>query len=419
MASSHTDLQEHQQRRLHRHLAYLKKNSPYYRDHLQLWNEQDSARIGLNLLPMTNKATWLEHFNTMNTQGLQAEQAFALAQQSERDRNFAPTYQGCTVGLSSGTTGARGFFVVSPEEQARWSGFILSQMLPRSLLSKERVAFFLRANSRLYESVATPTLHFKFFDLLKPFDELESDLNIFQPTIVVAPDQVLHRILQDANRYTSLNTVINVAEVLNPQTVKLANQASLRVSQVYQATEGLLATTCPMGSLHLNEEHLVVEKEYIDEHRFVPVVTDMYRKVQPVVRYRLNDVLCEDTSRCPCGRPHLRVAHIEGRQDDQLLFNFNGKTIPIFADALSRIVANTLPVNADYQIVQQGAMLHIRSTANANDVDNLAKQIQLHLHNQHIPLDHCTIVVEPNSDFSDEQHQLQTKRRRIQRISHG
>ena len=50
----------------------------------------------------------------------------------------------------------------------------------------------------------------------------------------------------------------------------------------------------PWGTLHLNEDIVYIEREYLDDRRFVPVVTDLERKAQPIIRYRLNDILVEE-----------------------------------------------------------------------------------------------------------------------------
>lgn len=40
-----------------------------------------------------------------------------------------------------------------------------------------------------------------------------------------------------------------------------------------------------------------IEKEWLDETRFVPIITDLMRTSQPIVRYRLDDVLVIDESK--------------------------------------------------------------------------------------------------------------------------
>lgn len=409
-------LQSRQKKNLASYLKYLQQHSPYYRDKLNGLHDDNALDI-FQQLPIVSKSEWLNHFDTSNTASLNAQTVLEVARTAEQQRDFSSTYNGYTVGLSSGTTGSRGFFVVSAEEQARWSGFILSQMLPRSLWRKERVAFFLRANSRLYESISTPTIAFQFFDLLASFSALEHQLREYKPTIVVAPSQVLRRILLFTHMYPELHTVINVAEIFDTQTKRMAMRTGIRAAEVYQATEGLLATTCAYGSLHMNEEHLIVEKEYVSAGRFIPIITDMFRRVQPIVRYRLNDILCESSSPCLCGRPHLRIEHIEGRQDDQLMFGSGNDEKFVFADGLSRIVANTLPLTAQYEIIQQGTTLTLRSEADVHTMFALGKAVELYLLEQGITKAMYDMVLCPDSSFVIEDSQAQTKRRRIRRIA--
>nr|MBT2175989.1 CoF synthetase [Streptococcus mitis] len=87
------------------------------------------------------------------------------------------------------------------------------------------------------------------------------------------------------------------------------------VHQVYQCTEGFLATTCKQGTLHINEDLVHIEKEYLDQEKgiFVPIITDFMRKTQPIIRYRLNDILIEKKTPCSCGSPFLALERIDGR----------------------------------------------------------------------------------------------------------
>lgn len=111
--------------------------------------------------------------------------------------------------------------------------------------------------------------------------------------------------------------------------------------------------------LHLNEDGLIVERAWIDraQRRFVPIVTDLYRRTQPVVRYRLNDVLVERDARCPCGSAHTALDRIEGREDDIVWLSgrAGNASVPLFADALARALLTADPAIADYQIDQVAA----------------------------------------------------------------
>ena len=113
-------------------------------------------------MPQMDKALMMAQFDRMNTAGLSREAVLACAQRSEADRDFTPKIGRYSVGLSSGTSGQRGVFVVSPREQQVWAGGMLAKMLPDGLLAGERVALFLRADNNLYHSVNNRWLSRRF-----------------------------------------------------------------------------------------------------------------------------------------------------------------------------------------------------------------------------------------------------------------
>lgn len=311
--------------------------------------------------PSMNKALMLEHFDTMNTAGVELAPAMEAAMAAERSRDFTPAVGEITVGLSSGTSSQRAVFTVSPREKAQWAGVMLAKALPDGLFSGERVALFLRANSNLYTAVRSPWLTFAFYDLFQPFDALCAELVAYRPSVIVAPAQVLRQLALGviAGRLAlAPKKVISVAEVLEAQDRALIVQAFGAVHEIYQATEGFLASTCEHGVLHLNEEYVHVEPQWLDEQqrRFVPVITDFTRMTQPIVRYRLDDILLARATPCPCGRATRAIEGIEGRCDDMLVLPAtDGKSISVFADVLTRAFAQALPADCDYRLVQQGA----------------------------------------------------------------
>ncbi|WP_308924577.1 F390 synthetase-related protein [Janthinobacterium sp. J1-1] len=332
--------------------------------------------------PTMNKALMLEHFDTMNTAGVRLAPAMEAAMAAERSRDFTPAVGDITVGLSSGTSSQRAVFTVSPREKAQWAGVMLAKALPDGLFSGERVALFLRANSNLYTAVRSPWLTFAFYDLFQPFDTLCAELVLYKPSVIVAPAQVLRQLALGVIEGTlalAPKKVISVAEVLEAQDRALITQAFGAVHEIYQATEGFLASSCDHGVLHLNEEYVHVEPQWLDEQqrRFVPVITDFTRITQPIVRYRLDDILLARATPCPCGRVTRAIDGIEGRCDDMLVLPAtDGKNISVFADVLTRAFAQALPADGDYRLVQQGeATLQLH----ANQDDAALAALKAHL----------------------------------------
>ncbi|SFX96883.1 putative adenylate-forming enzyme [Janthinobacterium lividum] len=345
-------LAAYQQQQLARFIEVLCARSRYFAPY---------RNLPLAQWPTMNKALMLEHFDAMNTQGVTLVQAMDAAMAAEHSRDFTPAVGDITVGLSSGTSSRRAVFTVSPREKAQWAGVMLAKALPDGLFSGERVALFLRANSNLYTAVRSPWLTFAFYDLFEPFDALCARLAQYRPSVIVAPAQVLRQLalrVIDGSLALAPKKVISVAEVLEAQDRALIVQAFGAVHEIYQATEGFLASSCEHGVLHLNEEYVHIEPQWLDaeQRRFVPVITDFTRITQPIVRYRLDDILIERATPCPCGRATRAIDGIEGRCDDMLLLpsTRGGEPVAVFADVLTRAFAQVLPPDADYRLVQSG-----------------------------------------------------------------
>ena len=229
------------------------------------------------------------------------------------------------------------------------------------------IAFFLRANSNLYRTLASRRLDFAFHDLLAPIDQHVDRLDRHPPDILVAPATVLRRLAEATTARPS--QVVSVAEVLEPGDEEFIGAAfGVPVQQIYQATEGWLGTSCAAGRIHLEEERVHVEPEWLDAERFVPLVTDFSRTTQLVVRYRLDDVLRIAADPCPCGRPTRSLAAIEGRLDDVLwaVPAHGGAPRPVFPDTLRRAFAMAGATGSlrDYRVEQHAESweIHLGST---------------------------------------------------------
>ena len=334
------DPEGHQARLWREFQAEVLTRSPLYRDQVP---------AALDTFPVQQKAEFMRDFNQINTCGLDLKDAMQVAVDSETSRDFEPTIEGITVGLSSGTSGNRGLFLASSSERAVWVAAVLQRILGWSF-KKRKIAFFLRANSNLYSSVQSNFLAFEYFDLLKPIQEHLERIQQVQPDIVVGQPSLLVRLAHaqnDGRISIRPQRVFSVAEVLSAEDEALISQAfGIRVDQVYQCTEGLFGQTCAQGTLHLNEDWLIVEKEWLDDTRFIPIITDLKRESQPVIRYRMNDILHVGT--CTCGSKMQAISRIEGRMDDVL--ELGGATI--FPDFIRRAIVGAHPDITDYQVVQ-------------------------------------------------------------------
>jgi putative adenylate-forming enzyme len=351
-------LERRQRLLLRRALRHAREHIPFYRD---------VPESGIEAFPILDKTAWLASFRELNTHGLGLEECRRLAAEAERSRDFSGLQGDLAIGLSTGTSGRQGVFLVSSRERAQWAGVMLAKALPGGLLRGARVALFLRSGSPLYSTLSTGRIRFRYFDLRRPLAELLAEVESFDPTVLAAPPQVLRLLaaaLEDRRLRLAPRRVYSLAEVLDPHDEAFVGAAFAQpVHQIYQASEGFLGITCIAGRMHLNEDLLVIEKEYVDRAagRFVPVITDLHRRTQAILRYRLGDVLVESREPCPCGSPFLAIDRIEGRFDDMLaLPSLDSECLaPLFADYVTRAVLGADSAIADFRCLQEepGALI--------------------------------------------------------------
>lgn len=352
--SSREALLAWQDREVQRFVTKIRRRSRFYARQFEGY-----ASLQWREFPIIDKAIMMANFDDLNTVGVTRERAFEVALASERSRDFSPTIGPVTVGLSSGTSGNRGLFVVDPGERHEWAGTVLAKMFP-PLTSPQRVAFFLRANSNLYTTLGSRRIRFEYFDLLDPLEEHLRRLDALQPTLVFAPPSLLRllaRAIAEGKLHIHPEKIVSVAEVLDPLDEQyIRSQFGGLVHQVYQCTEGFLACTCRYGTLHLNEDVVAIQKEYLDRdlRKFVPIVTDFRRTAQPIIRYRLNDILTERASPCPCGSVFAALECIEGRCDDLLYLRTatGDRWIHVFPDFIRRAILDSSEKVEEY-VAQQ------------------------------------------------------------------
>lgn len=354
---SREQLQKYQSQQLQKFIQNKSKYFSYYQQ----------FEPSLKSFPVVNKTIINENFVQFNRYKITREVALDIAIQAEKDRNFIPTIEGITVGLSSGTSGKRGLFLVSPKERFVWAGSILAKVLSTKSLCKVlnlfgkplRIAFFLRANSNLYNTIQSKRVLFRYFDLQINMDTHIQELDKYKPDILIAPASIL---VEMASLYSkklsqlNLLQVISVAEVLDKkQKEKIESLLNISVQEIYQCTEGFLGTSCKEGNIHLNEEFVHFEMDRIDECRFYPILTDFTRETQAFIRYRLNDILKVHPNECPCGQKTMCIDSIEGREDEVLWFRDQSKNQmrPIFPDRIRQLMYLISDELLDYRIVQK------------------------------------------------------------------
>jgi len=172
----------------------------------------------------------------------------------------------------------------------------------------------------------------------------------------MAPPSLLRQILHlTPQLHQPPRRIITYAEVLDKEEKWRIGQAFRSpVVEIYQASEGQIASPCRCGNLHINEDLVYVE--LLGEDGRTPVtrpgqrvsrmlVTNLVNTVQPLLRYEMNDLLVLGEP-CSCGSKFRVIDQIIGRNDDVLyLTTADGTQRAVYPDLVSRWI-----ITADEQI---------------------------------------------------------------------
>ncbi len=415
------DVRRWQDRRtadLVRHAARL----PYYRE---LWRGHDLADVWN--LPTTRKRDLMTNLAGATTLGASWDELARFREEIDAAGDYERLFRGeYNVELSSGTSGSKGIFVFSPRERAVYGAMIAARNgVPREAFPV-RAVLILRVDSPSLGRINTSRISLRVLLLSTPIPEMVRALNGHAPNVLAGQPWVLQALAREqrAGRLRlRLAAVMPVAEVLEPDVRKeLSDTFGAPVRELYQASEGIMASSCREGRLHINEDFVAVQlydeagkPARPGEPSRRMVVTDLYRRTQPIVRYELNDMIELDPAPCPCGSSFRVVRRVHGRADD-LLWGLDGAGAPrpIFPDYFRRFVIRASDAIDEYQITQLDmGRLRVRLllkdgadvwTASAAVRDNLARMYAEH---------QCAV---PDVAFEFGPPQLHPESRKLRRI---
>jgi len=335
-------------------------SAPYYakmdpQDGLKSW--EDFYR-----LPMMNKNVLMENFDTINTAGLHRNDVEAFALDKEARKDFTGYYNDrYVVGLSSGTSGNKGLYLTDKALTKRLPFVFLA----RSGLSLKylpfRIMFCLRVFSQGFADINSPIIKLNYVSTMTPIEKVIEDLNAKKINVLMAPPSFVRLLLPYRDHIKSqLSCIVCYAEVLTKEEKDKFNSFfGCKVIEIYQASEGQIASACKEGNLHLNEDLIFAELYDLKGDKVteagVPgqlVITNLINEVQPLFRYRMNDWVVLKES-CPCGSHYRVLDHVIGRHDDVMMFMTTDQELQhVFPDLISRWIITTSNEIREFKALQ-------------------------------------------------------------------
>ncbi len=310
---------------------FVLAHSPFYRN---FYRGRETAP--LSELPVLTKKVLVQQFDELVTdRTLRRDELEQHVQGLQDDELFHGRYR---VTTTSGSSGLKG---VIPHDAREWATLIAGyrragdwtgvRLAPWQSI---RMAFVnartpRHQSARVGRTVEAPWIKTCRLDAGQPLSTILEALNAFQPEALVAyasmvrilAEQQLCGGLQIAPRF-----VQSTAEVLTAETRSRAVRAwGSEPFDLYATTEtgGIAAECSAHRGLHLLED--LVIPEVVDEvGRPVPpgttgarlLVTVLFSRTLPLIRYELTDRVRLATEPCPCGRTFRLLAAAEGRLED-------------------------------------------------------------------------------------------------------
>ena len=185
-----------------------------------------------------------------------------------------------------------------------------------------------------------------------------SELNRIKPEAIYGYPSYLFmvsKVLQDNNIKLLFKpkVVVTLGEILTSQVREFIGSVFMcPVHDTYGSTEFFrIAFECGHNSLHIIPGSVILEidESTVDEEgSSEAVVTSLYHKTMPFIRYKLGDRIILSDQKCPCGSKFNTIKKVIGRADDYLILP-SGKRIS--ARAIN--ILEDVPGIIEYQIIQR------------------------------------------------------------------
>jgi phenylacetate-coenzyme A ligase PaaK-like adenylate-forming protein len=292
--------------------------------------------VELTTLPAFDTATMMERFDDIVTdRRLRRDALLTHLDGLDHDALYLGEHR---VMTTSGSSGRKALFVYDREG---WRGIIaqflrhgaiagLRPRLPRTRLASIGGGTPTHMSRRGMETLGVGVHRVLPLAVTMPIPKLVEELNRFRPDFLqVFPSVGV--LLADEQRAGRLQiepaAISTSSELRTPEmTARIVEAFGVHPTNFYATTEGAWGCSCERGDgIHLFEDMSVVES--VDEEgRPVAdgepgarlLVTNLFNRVQPLIRFEISGMVTFDPEPCPCGRTLRRIGALEGRMDDVL-----------------------------------------------------------------------------------------------------
>ncbi len=199
----------------------------------------------------------------------------------------------------------------------------------------------------------------------------------------------------------------------------LEDRLGIKAVDIYGLSEILgpgVACECQVAQagLHGWEDHFLFE--IIDPETLQPlpmgetgelVITTLTKEALPMIRYRTRDITRLNNEPCACGRAHVRIMRVTGRDDDMLII----RGVNVYPSQVEAVLVGFPGLAPHYQIVltREGALdamtveIEFAPDAHMTDVDCARKADDVTHHIKALIGVTCTVAIKSPGDVPRSQ----------------
>jgi phenylacetate-coenzyme A ligase PaaK-like adenylate-forming protein len=406
---SAAQVEAHQRAGLRRLVAHATEHSPFHRRRLTGIDPASLEPADLASLPVMTKAEMMDELDEVLTDP-RISSADAERALDETASEPVPFGDGYVAMASGGSSGRRGVFCFDRDALVAFQAALMRPSLARlAALGGEPPRgiplALVCAPTAVHATGSAPALagHDGPFRLVAipvtlPLPVIVERLNELQAPMLFGFPSMLARLAEEqrAGRlHLQLLSVTSTSETLLPELRETIRDGfGVPIVDTFGSTEGLVGTSAPDDDVIVfNSDECIVE--LVDEqHRPVPdgtpsakiLVTNLTNRLQPLIRYEINDCFV----RQPADPAHgLLRARVEGRADDVLDFG----AVSVHPLVVRAVMVKT-PTVADYQVRQTTTGIHVAAIpAGAIDVEGLRARLEQALAAAGLPEPEVTVAV--------------------------
>jgi phenylacetate-coenzyme A ligase PaaK-like adenylate-forming protein len=384
------------QRALRETLAFAQAKSPWHAKRLRAVDAASFAEADLARLPIMTKADVMSSWDELVT-----DRRLTLA---GCNANITAKLEGRTydyyylddylVIATGGSSGVRGVFPWSWNEFIEIACATFRYQLrdePPDRLSGRRLLAVIEAGEIVHGSpflfsVSTdPEARIQWFPAATPLAALVEALNTAQPTQINCFGSVMQELGAEAlagRLMIGPHRVTTNSEPLLPETRDAVRKAwGVQINNMWGCVEvGHIGIECDAhDGMHMTDDLIITE--FVDDKNRPTrsadaiervLVTSLFGRTLPLIRYELTDIPVPDDKLCRCGAQFPLISGVKGRADDIFVYVGGIHVHPM----AFRTPLGQNPDIAEYQVLQTAAGAKIGVVASGQiDTATLRRQI--------------------------------------------